>query len=293
MPDDDWTILRLIQWTTDYLGRHGSESPRLDAEVLLAHVRGCSRIQLYTAFDEQASDDLRRQYRQLVQRRASGTPVAYLVGYREFFSLGFHVNPHVLIPRPESELLVLGMLDHTKQNQPAGPSWRIADVGTGSGILAVCAAKYVPQVHVFAIDCQPAALDVARSNAQRHGVEQLITFLQGDLLQPVNDHRPVDIVVSNPPYVSLAEWDELPSDVKGHEPYVALVGGKAGDEIIRRLVDEAETCLGDGGLLIFEISPMLAPRVESWFSPSAWQPPTVTRDLAQHARVVTVQRSAD
>src|SRR6185436_17470365 len=161
-PDEPWSIGRLLSWTVDYLGKHSAENPRLDAEVLLAEARGCRRIDLYAAYGEVASEETRTAFRELVRRRAEGTPVAYLVGRREFYSLDFEVNSDVLIPRPETELLVVALLDHVKKlgsrdwglgagdsastpapsPQPAIPI-AIADVGTGSGILAVCAAKYV------------------------------------------------------------------------------------------------------------------------------------------------------
>src|SRR6188508_1393391 len=188
---EPWTIGRLLTWTVEYLGKHGADNPRLDAEVLLAEARGCKRIDLYTAFAETASEETRTAFRELVRRRAAGTPVAYLVGRREFYSLDFEVNSDVLIPRPETELLVVALLDHVKKRVVRGspdpaqvsteglPSdehvpvfgdvgrsgdrpqqLEIADIGTGSGILAVCAAKYAPNSHVTAIDISPAALAV-------------------------------------------------------------------------------------------------------------------------------------
>src|SRR5215218_5073932 len=142
--DEPWTIGRLLTWTVEYLGKHGADNPRLDAEVLLAEARGCKRIDLYTAYGDPATDEIRTAFRKLVRRRAEGTPVAYLVGRREFYSLDFEVNPDVLIPRPETELLVIALLDDVKKQTAGNATIQIADVGTGSGILAVCAAKYVP-----------------------------------------------------------------------------------------------------------------------------------------------------
>src|SRR5262245_27728685 len=143
---EPWTIGRLLQWTTGYLKEHGSESPRLDAEVLLAHALGAERIMLYARFAEEASEAVRAAYRELVKQRAAGKPVAYLVGYREFYSLDFAVTPDVLIPRPETEFVVIGLLDAAKSQPPArrDVGFEIADVGTGSGILAVCAALKLP-----------------------------------------------------------------------------------------------------------------------------------------------------
>src|SRR5882757_1408341 len=146
--EDSWTVGRLLSWTIDYLSKHGAENPRLEAEVLLAHARNCRRIDLYTTFGDTASEDTRTAFRELVKRRAGGTPVAYLVGHREFYSLDFEVTPDVLIPRPETESLVVALLDRIKQRPAANSSIEIADVGTGSGILAVCAAKFIPAAHV-------------------------------------------------------------------------------------------------------------------------------------------------
>ena len=243
MSAEPWTVGRLLQWTTDYLKGHGSESPRLDAEVLLAQALGCQRIELYTTFDELPGDDARAAFRELVRRRAEGTPVAYLVGRREFYSLSFRVTPDVLIPRPETELLVVAALDlaktkgeggRGKAEQVASGQWPvassstinnqqssisnpqspiphplIADVGTGSGIIAVCLAKHLPTCRVTAIDISPAALAVAKENAQQHGVAERIEFLESDLFAAVPAERQFDFIVSNPPYVTAAELDGL------------------------------------------------------------------------------------
>jgi release factor glutamine methyltransferase len=284
MTDDaPWTVGRLLNWTTDFLRGKGSDSPRLDAEVLLAAARGCERIELYTAFDEEPAEEIRQAFRELVSRRANGTPVAYLVGKREFFSLSFDVTPDVLIPRTETELLVVRALD---LNRTLAVS-RIADVGTGSGILAVCAAKYLPRAQVTAIDISPAALDVARRNAQRHGVAERIRFAEGDLLSAESTEPHFDFVVSNPPYVSTTEMAELPADVQEYEPQVALHAGERGTEVIERLVEQAVERLRPGGALILEVSPMIAGAVEQLICdhPPMNLGPTV-RDLAGHPRVV-------
>src|SRR5262245_51925937 len=170
---ESWTVLRLLTWTTDYLKSHGSESPRLDAEVLLAHARGCERIMLYAAFDEVVSEDIRTRFRESVKKRAEGTPVAYLVGKREFYSLSFLVTPDVLIPRPETEFVVVAALDALKA---ANSEMYVADVGTGSGCIAVSIAKHAPQSRVTAIDISPAALNIAEENAAAHRVADRIEF---------------------------------------------------------------------------------------------------------------------
>lgn len=290
---EPWTIGRLLKWTTDYLTQHGADSPRLDAEVLLAAARGCRRIDLYAAYDEEVGDAVRAEFRDLVRRRAAGTPVAYLVGHREFYALEFEVTPDVLIPRPETELLVVALTDQVKQRAAARSGDRpqqpieIADVGTGSGILAVCAAKYIPTAHVTAVDVSPAALDVARRNATRHGVTGKIDFVEGNVLAGVRPDVRFDYIVSNPPYVTTAEMAELPGDVRDHEPHVALHAGEQGTAVIAPLIEQAAERLRAGGMLLVEVSPMIAGRVEDLIrsQPVFELGPTI-RDPAGHARVV-------
>jgi release factor glutamine methyltransferase len=283
-----WTIGRLLQWTADYLKQRGAESPRLDAEVLLAHARGCRRIELYTAFAEEPAEEVRVAFRELVRRRAEGTPVAYLVGRREFYSLSFRVTPDVLIPRPETEFLLIALLDLVKA-AAAEPS--IADIGTGSGILAVCAAKHLPQARVTAIDNSPAALDIARQNAAEHGVLERIEFLESDLFAALTPQRQFDYIVSNPPYVTSAEWAALSPQVKQHEPRRALEAGPKGTEVIERLVTQAGTRLTPGGWILLEISPMIEAAVREIFARDGnWELRPTKKDLAGHPRVIQVRR---
>lgn len=319
LPDEPWTIGRLLSWTVDYLSRHGAENPRLDAEVLLAAARGCRRIDLYAAFGEEAGEETRTTFRELVRRRAAGEPVAYLVGHREFYSLDFEVTPDVLIPRPETELVVVGLLDQVKRrraggsegvgsllrqgNENAGESGQsqktpdpagtleIADVGTGSGILAVCAAKYVAGSRVTAIDISSAALAVARRNAAKHGVAERIEFIESDLFERVPADARFDYIVSNPPYVSTAEMQSLAPDARDYEPAVALHAGEQGTAVIGPLIEQAVGRLRPGGGLLIEISPMIAEKVEQVIRdhPALELRPTL-RDLAGHPRVVQAIR---
>jgi release factor glutamine methyltransferase len=286
-PDAPWTIGRLLTWTVDYLQQHSAENPRLDAEVLLAEARGCRRIDLYAAYDEPASDEVRTAFRELVRRRAAGTPVAYLVGRREFYALEFEVTPDVLIPRPETELVVVALLDHVKQRSATKASVDIADVGTGSGILAVCAAKYIPNSHVTAIDVSSSALAIARRNAELHGAAERIDFLESNLFARVPPEVMFDCVVSNPPYVSTAEMAALPLNIRDHEPHLALHAGEQGTEVVAPLIEQAATRLRPGGALIIEVSPMIAAKVESLVRDNGKLElrPTL-RDLAGHPRVV-------
>lgn len=257
---DVWTVGRLLNWTTDFLRGKGADSPRLDAEVLLAHARGCQRIELYTAFEEEPPEAIRTAFRELVGKRAKGTPVAYLVGRREFFSLMFEVTPDVLIPRPETESLVVRAIDLAK-TWP-GDKVRIADVGTGSGIIAVTMAKRVKNAQVTAVDISPAAIEVARRNADKHGVAERIEFMESDLFAAVPADAKFDFVLSNPPYIASADMPTLQPDVRDHEPHLALNGGANGTEVIERLIPQAAERLNPSGWLLMEVGADNALRVE-------------------------------
>lgn len=289
-PAETWTVGRLLEWTADYLKRHGSESPRLDAEVLLAEVLHCQRIQLYTAFDTVPSEDSRTAFREMVRQRVQGKSVAHLVGHREFYSLDFRITPDVLVPRPETEFLVVALLDLARQRDPSQPV-TICDVGTGSGIIAVCAAKHLPNAQVTAVDISPAALEVARGNAVAHGVLERIEFLQSNLFEAVPPARRFHLVASNPPYVSEAEMATLAPEVKDHEPRLALVAGPRGTETIEALVPQAAERLNPGGHLLIEISPMLHDAVQALVgAESRLEPGPTIKDLARHARVIQARR---
>jgi release factor glutamine methyltransferase len=289
-PTEVWTIGRLLQWTTDYLKRHGAEGPRLDAEVLLAHALHCRRIELYTAFDQVPPDDVRSVFRELVRQRAEGTPVAYLVGHREFYSLSFRVTPAVLIPRPETEFVVIALLDLARQ-RPTASDLTICDVGTGSGILAVCAAKHLPNSQVAALDISPEALEVARQNVEAQGVLSQVELIQSDLFSDLPPERRFDFIVSNPPYVSESEFEGLAKEVREHEPRQALVAGPQGTEVIEALVPQAAERLQPGGHLLVEISPMIHDAVlELLRRDDRLEPAATIKDLAQLPRVVHAMR---
>lgn len=285
-----WTVGKLLQWTTGYLKDRQADSPRLDAEVLLAEALGCRRIELYTAFDQQPDEAARTVFRGLVRRRAEGTPVAYLVGRREFYSLSFRVTPDVLIPRPETELLVVALLDLAR-SRPVGKPVTIADVGTGSGIIAVCAAKHLPNCRVTAIDVSPAALGVAQTNAAEHGVGERIELIESDLFAAVEAGRRFDFIVSNPPYVSSAEMETLAREVKDHEPSVALLAGEQGTEVIQALIAQAAERLMPGGHLLIEIGPAIHDAVRSLLeADDRLEPGPTIKDLARLPRVVQAMR---
>jgi release factor glutamine methyltransferase len=249
--DGPWTIRRVLEWTLDYLGRHGSETPRLDAEVLLAFACNCPRIQLYTRYDEELPEPVRARMRELVRRRADAEPVAYLVGHREFFSLDFEVTPEVFIPRPDTETLVVEALERLETITVPD----VLELGTGSGCIAVALARNHPRMNVTAVDVSPAALTVARRNADRNGVADRIRFLESELFAAVPAGELFDVVLSNPPYIPQHEVPELDPQVSRHEPELALAGGPDGLDVIRRIVAESPRFLRSGGLLLLECSP--------------------------------------
>jgi len=294
-PTEAWTILRMLQWTTEHLKKHGSPSARLDAEVLFAHARKCQRIDLYAAFNEEPPEVVKAIFRDLVKRRASGEPVAYLVGKKEFFSLPFIVNQACLIPRNETEHIITECIDRIKKSQ--GPL-RIADVCTGSGCIAITIAKECQRMNVpasvIAIDLSPEALEIAKQNLELHKVQDRVEMIQADLLEAISDES-CDFILSNPPYVSEEEYSKLDKSVRNYEPKMALVAGNSGTEIIQRLVDQAALKLKPSGWLIFEHSPMNAAKCLEILSQSQtpsgpWSDVRTVKDLSGLARVTIARR---
>jgi len=247
-----WTVLRLLDWTREYFARQQIDSPRLAAEMLLAHVLACPRVQLYARFDRCPSPRDLTTYRDLVRRAVAHEPVAYLVGHREFYSLDFIVTPDVLIPRPETELLVDQAVEFLRSR---GPSPRCWDACTGSGAVAVAVAKQAPDAAVLATDISASALAVAGQNVEKHALAERVDLAKADLLTlPAGlvDQAPFDVVTANPPYISITQMAELPADVL-QEPAAALAAGADGLDCIRPILNQAPDVLVEGGLLAMEI----------------------------------------
>ena len=281
--EDVWPIKRLLNWTADFLKRKGSESPRLDTEVMLAHVLGWQRVQLYTHYEDIVSDANRKAFRELVKKRAEGMPVAYLVGKKEFYSLKFEVSPAVLIPRPESEFVVVEFLSVCKSIE----SPRAVDVCTGSGCIALASLHEHKTARFTAIDISPDALRIARKNAAAHKLEDRIEFREGNLLAPVADEEPFDVIVSNPPYISSGDIAGLEPGVRDYEPHLALDGGPDGLRVVDALIKQAVPLLKPGGHLILEIGSPQEQAVRQLIEaqPGYKLAPTV-HDHAQHPRVI-------
>lgn len=284
-----WTIQRLLQWTTQYFQQKKCDAPRLAAEVLLAEALGCPRIQLYARFAEVPVDPALSRFRDWVKRHAAGEPVAYLVGYRDFYAHRFKVSPAVLIPRPETEQLVVQAIDIINRHQ--WQSERVVDVGTGSGCIALTLAKQFPTLEVSAIDLSAEALAVASQNAETLGVQDRVTFLESDLLAALPAGQRYPLIVSNPPYVADADQEHLEENVRRYEPNSALFGGATGLEITERLIAQSIQFLQPGGYLILETSPMLADAVQSLLLASAeFTDCSITKDLAGLPRTVQARK---
>jgi len=241
-----WNIKELLDWTTRYFSEKGIEEPRLEAELLLTRVLHKDRVYLYTHYEAPVNQQERDQYRELIKRRVKGEPVAYILGVKEFMSLEFIVSPAVLIPRPETELLVEKALEILSLWGTA----QVCDIGTGSGAIAVSLAYYAPFADVKAVDISEKALEIAHQNADRHGVN--IDFFQGDLLEPFEDET-FDLIVANLPYISEAEYQSLSPEVKQFEPQLALLGGEDGLDPYRRLISAVGNHLKPKGYILFEI----------------------------------------
>jgi release factor glutamine methyltransferase len=280
-----WTILELLRWTAGHFAARGIDSPRLDAECLLAHVLGVPRLQLYVDFDQPVGERDRAAYRALVRRRgAERVPVAQLTGVKEFWSLPLKVTPDVLVPRPDTETLVSAALE--RQPDPAAAP-RVLDVGTGSGAVALAIAVERPRAHLVATDISHAALEIARENADELGVADRIRWEIGDLFEPVADQR-FDLIVSNPPYVAESQRASLPPEL-AHEPEVALFAGGDGTELLAALVAGAGDRLSPGGALALELAPEQAERVVRWCREAGMEDVRIHRDLGRRARVVSAR----
>jgi release factor glutamine methyltransferase len=242
---DTWTPLKLIAWTQDFFAKKSVDAPRLTAELLLAHALSCDRVKLYLDFDKPLGDPELARYRELVRRRADGEPTAYLVGRKEFYGRTFKVDARVLVPRPETELLLEAALDAL----PEGG--RALDLCTGSGCLGISLALARPSAAVVATDVSPDALAVARENAAALGA--VVEFAAGDLWAAVHGGAGTfDVIVSNPPYVPAKELPGLSREVR-REPCIALDGGADGLDVLRRIVAGAPSRLAPGGTLCLEM----------------------------------------
>ncbi|MCJ7544254.1 MAG: peptide chain release factor N(5)-glutamine methyltransferase [Phycisphaerae bacterium] len=287
--DSAWTVLKLLNWTRDYL-TGAVDEPRLSAEVLLASVLKCPRLQLYTRFDYPPTPGELAAFHQLVRRAHAHEPVAYLVGEKEFYSLRFKVTPDVLVPRAETEALVSEAVSHLRAHGGATTMW---DVCTGSGCVAIATACHAPQTSVLGTDISPAAVAIATANAVAHGLGDRVRFRVADLLTLPEDCRamaPFGVIAGNPPYV--AEHQMISETVR-HEPPAAIHGGADGLDFLRRLIADAPPMLSPGGAMILEFGFTQADAVSDLLAATgAFEPPRVLCDHQGIERsLVAVRRS--
>jgi release factor glutamine methyltransferase len=257
MNDEQWTIKKLLHLTSDYLREKAIDSPRLCAEVLLSHQLKKTRVELYLDYDQPLRKEEIQGFRSLVRRRVQREPLQYITGHQGFWSLDLAVSPAVLIPRPETEILVEETL-RIRQSGLLSSTLNplIFDVGTGSGAIAIALAKEIEGARIWASDISPEALSLAKENARIHNVHERIRFCKGDLFEPFFD-SPIafDMIISNPPYIAAEEFGSLPPEIRFHEPRAALDGDTGGMRYIQRLIGESGPYLLDGGWLLIEMDP--------------------------------------
>lgn len=276
-----WTSLEVLDWTRSHFEKKGLESPRLDAEVLLAHVLGLKRVMLYARFDQPLHPEELTRMRELVARRARGTPVAHLVGQREFWSLPLEVTPAVLVPRPETEHLV----EVGRRRKPDAKV--VVDVGTGSGAVAIALARELPAAEVHATELSSAAAELARKNAALHAPRVQVHV--GALLEPLPAGLIPDLVVANLPYIPTEEIATLAPEVRDHDPELALDGGPDGLGPIRALIRAAPATLAPDGVLALESGPEQVPSLRTELAEQGFAEIEVTTDLSGFERITSAR----
>jgi release factor glutamine methyltransferase len=287
--DQPWTILRLLTWSHQYLKDKGVPAPRLSAELLLASVLGLDRLGLFLRYDQPLSAEELGAFKKKLLRRAAFEPVAYILGQKEFWSLSFEVNPGVLIPRPETELLVEEALALIRADEGIR---NIVDLGTGSGAVIVSILKSLEKEPrdwgpVVAVERSESALKTAGANARRQGVDRLIHFIRGDWLEPFGGRPPwIQLLVSNPPYLSAEDLAKLDQGIRNFEPLEALDGGPDGLDAVRIILDQAQDHLVSGGWLLMEIGETQGARVTDLARENGFDPIRILPDLAGKDRVL-------
>jgi release factor glutamine methyltransferase len=296
MAPKTWIIKDLLRVSADYLKAKGIESPRLNAEIMLAHQLGKDRVQLYLHFDQPLQEREINEYRGLIRRRVNREPVEYIVGLQEFWSLAFRVGRGVLIPRAESELLVEQVLRFHREGGLTGGGFPvILDLGTGCGALAICLAKKLADATVWATDISEEALAYARLNSSEHGVAERVMFRQGDLWEPLKGQDlTFDVILSNPPYVAAEDYASLPPEVRDCEPRVALDGGEQGTFYIREIIAGATDYLNPGGRLLVEMDPRQTSEIVATLEASDhYEGVRRIRDYSHRYRVVLAKKRKD
>ncbi len=294
-----WTIQKLLEWTENHFKGKNFDTPRLDAQILLAHSLQCKKIDLYVRSQEQPGEEILAKFRQLVKQRSKGCPVAYLVGHKEFYQLDFLVDQSVLIPRPETEFLVIEALKLIQTMQKNGiEKPKILDLATGSGIIAISIAQQIKKATLIATDLSQEALAIAQKNAEKNQVSEQIEFLQGNLFEALSSQRTetespfFHMILSNPPYVTREEYELLDAEVKEFEPKIALFAGEDGLDFYREIANQAKNHLHPKGNLILEIGAKQATAVCELLKSAQWENIRQINDGNRIIRVISAQKSA-
>jgi release factor glutamine methyltransferase len=285
--ETEWSIGRLLSWTSEYFKSKGLEEPLLSAQLLLAKVLGCSKVDLYLRFDQIIDSAKRDEFRNLVKRAAEHEPIAYLIGYKDFFSLSFQVSSAVLIPRPETELLVQWLIRKVRSGYVGKEeTLKILDIGTGSGCIAVAIAKNLPNPgKIVAVDRSKDALEVARVNIEKHGVGGNVILKESDLFSSIDEGEKFDFIVSNPPYVTPEDYAALPKHIKEYEPRSALEAANGGLDVIGKIVSQGVQYLHPGGYLAMEIGYNQKEAVAKLFENNGYTEVAFELDAADIARI--------
>lgn len=283
--EEIWTVKKILDWAIgDFKGK-GMDSPRLEAELLLAGVLHCDRISLYTGFDRPLEGGELQSFRGFVIRRRKGEPAAYILEHKEFWSLDLKISKEVLVPRPDTETLVQAALDLVGDSV-----CRVLDLGTGSGCVAIAMARERELLEIDAVDISAGACEIARQNVSKHGLDDRVRVFEGDLFTALTTGERYGMIVTNPPYVIDTEIDELEQEVR-LEPRIALAGGEDGLDVVRRILDGASSYLLPAGWLLVEIDPRQAATVASDIGPATLGVEgRIVKDLAGRDRVVVFQR---
>ncbi len=282
-----WRVLELVNWTANYLKEKGFATPRSDVEWMLCSVLQCSRVDLYTDFEKPLTRPELSEFKSLLKQRLNHKPVQYIIGETEFMGMPFRVNEDVLIPRPETELLVEHAVDWLRSHSEDLVT--VLDIGTGSGCIAVSIAALVKKATVTAIDVSGPALEVARDNARRNKVEERVRFIRQDILEEAPPDGPYHLIVSNPPYVGRDEFSTLGKDIRDYEPMEALVA-EDGLLFFRRFATSAKQWLVNQGLLLIEIGGShQLPAVKELFQSADWKDLAVFRDYNDQGRILQVR----
>lgn len=279
----EMAIDQLIRQGAQILRENNVDNPVLDSQLILANVLHVDKLYVMTNFNEIVTKGIEKKFINDIVKRSKGMPVQYIVGMQEFMSLNFKVNENVLIPRPDTEILVEEVIKYANKLS----SCRILDIGTGSGCISISLAKYIVNAHVYTVDISEKALEIARHNAKQNGVDHKIEFFVGDSFKPfISRNEVFDIIVSNPPYIPTDDIEHLGVNVKDYEPRAALDGGKDGLDFYRRIITHANEFLTENGLVFFEIGYNQADEVIELFKLNSFDDISITKDLAGRNRAV-------